>query len=145
MRGPRKSFIFLRRSEGPLLQVAGVRLIPGCCIVSNAGLAIRILFCLAPHRVYHAVAVTCGPGELLPRLFTLTRQAWRFVFCDTFRELPLTGKSPVHSTRCAAMWCPDFPPPVARERLPARQSHPILSLLICKLTSGFNLPFTRWR
>ncbi len=32
----------------------------------------RALFGLAPGGVYRATAVTCGTGELLPHLFTLT-------------------------------------------------------------------------
>lgn len=34
----------------------------------------------------------------------------RFIFCDTVRRNRLSPILPVHSTRHAAIWCPDFPP-----------------------------------
>lgn len=52
-------------------------------------------------------------GELLPRLFNLTRRrsGWRYVFCGTFpRSLgAVVNGHPV-------LWSPDFPPPLARRR-----------------------------
>ena len=33
----------------------------------------------------------------------------RFVFCDTVRRPGLSRRPPAHSTRHAALWCPDFP------------------------------------
>jgi hypothetical protein len=64
----------------------------------------------------HAYA---GRGELLPRLFTLACAKKRTVvlsknrrclFCDTFRQRPLSRTPPAYSTRHAAVWCSDFPP-----------------------------------
>ena len=59
------------------------------------------LFGLAPDGVYQATWVTPNAGELLPHLFTLTRQSeivrrqfrrtGRFVFCCTFPDLA-TGR-----------------------------------------------------
>jgi hypothetical protein len=58
-------------------------------------------------------------GELLPRLFTLACAKKRTVvlsknrrclFCDTFRQRPLSRTPPAYSTRHAAVWCSDFPP-----------------------------------
>ena len=44
-----------------------------------------LLFGLAPDGVYQAFPVTRETGELLPRLFTLTRPgAGRYIFCGTF-------------------------------------------------------------
>jgi len=52
-------------------------------------------------------------GELLPRLFNLTRRrsGWRYVFCGTFpRSLgAVVNGHPV-------LWSPDFPPLLARRR-----------------------------
>jgi hypothetical protein len=58
-------------------------------------------------------------GELLPRLFTLAclreeqlflSKNRRCLFCDTFRQRPLSRTPPAYSTRHAAVWCSDFPP-----------------------------------
>jgi len=47
-----------------------------------------LLFGLAPDGVYQAFPVTRETGELLPRLFTLTRfsrgEIRRYIFCGTF-------------------------------------------------------------
>ncbi len=45
------------------------------------------LFGLAPSGVYRAASCYQSRGALLPHLFTLTRQAWRYIFCGTFRRL----------------------------------------------------------
>ena len=45
------------------------------------------LFGLAPGGVYHATSCYQSRGALLPHLFTLTRQAWRYIFCGTFHGL----------------------------------------------------------
>jgi len=64
-------------------------------------------------------------GELLPRLFTLACAKKRTVvlsknrrclFCDTFRQRPLSRTLPAYSTRYAAVWCSDFPPANPAER-----------------------------
>src|SRR5215831_17262275 len=71
------------------------------------------LFCLAPHRVFHASRIT--PRAVspylafspLPALFSKNR---RCVFCDTFRRHNLSIAAPTYFTRHAAVWCSDFPP-----------------------------------
>ena len=71
------------------------------------------LFCLAPHGVFRAsrIAPRAVSSYLafspLPALFSKNR---RYVFCDTFRQRPLSRTSPAYSTRHAAVWCSDFPP-----------------------------------
>jgi len=45
------------------------------------------LFGLAPGGVYRAANCYQSRGALLPHLFTLTRQAWRYIFCGTFHGL----------------------------------------------------------
>src|SRR6266487_1621000 len=71
------------------------------------------LFCLAPHGVFHAsrIASRAVSSYLafspLPALFSKNR---RCLFCDTFRQRPLSRMLPAYSTRHAAVWCSDFPP-----------------------------------
>jgi len=43
----------------------------------------------------------------LPVPFSKNR---RYVFCDTFRQRPLSRTLPAYFTRHAAVWCSDFPP-----------------------------------
>ena len=71
------------------------------------------LFCLAPHGVFRAsrIAPRAVSSYLafspLPVLFSKNR---RCVFCDTFRQRPLSRMLPAYFTRHAAVWCSDFPP-----------------------------------
>jgi hypothetical protein len=71
------------------------------------------LFCLAPHGVFRAsrIAPRAVSSYLafspLPELFSKNR---RYVFCDTFRQRPLSRMLPACFTRHAAVWCSDFPP-----------------------------------
>ena len=71
------------------------------------------LFCLAPHGVFRAsrIAPRAVSSYLafspLPALFSKNR---RYVFCDTFRQRPLSRMLPAYFTRHAAVWCSDFPP-----------------------------------
>ena len=71
------------------------------------------LFCLAPHGVFRAsrIAPRAVSSYLafspLPALFSKNR---RCVFCDTFRQRPLSRTLPAYFTRHAAVWCSDFPP-----------------------------------
>ena len=79
------------------------------------------LFCLAPHGVFRAsrIAPRAVSSYLafspLPALFSKNR---RCVFCDTFRQRPLSRMLPAYFTRHAAVWCSDFPPanPAAHQR-----------------------------
>ena len=76
------------------------------------------LFCLAPHRVYHAPVITRRAVGSYPAFSPLPPVASsyedfdrrRSVLCDTFRRRGLSPPPPVYSTRYAAVWCPDFPP-----------------------------------
>src|SRR5882757_9322456 len=78
------------------------------------------LFCLAPHGVFRASRITLRAVSSylafspLPALFSKNR---RYVFCDTFRQHPLSRILPAYFTRHAAVWCSDFPPanPVNRD------------------------------
>src|SRR6187431_1983948 len=71
------------------------------------------LFCLAPHGVFRASRITPRAVSFylafspLPALFSKNR---RYVFCDTFRQRPLSRMLPAYFTRHAAVWCSDFPP-----------------------------------
>jgi len=71
------------------------------------------LFCLAPHGVFRASRITARAVSSylafspLPALFSKNR---RYVFCDTFRQRPLSRMLPAYFTRHAAVWCSDFPP-----------------------------------
>ena len=76
-----------------------------------------VLSCTA--RGFSCLANYSASGELLPRLFTLTclreeqlffSKNRRCLFCDTFRQRPLSRTLPAYSTRHAAVWCSDFPP-----------------------------------
>src|SRR6478752_6890049 len=79
----------------------------------SIGPAALPLFCLAPHGVFHAsrIAPRAVSSYLafspLPALFSKNR---RCVFCDTFRQRPLSRTLPAYFTRHAAVWCSDFPP-----------------------------------
>jgi hypothetical protein len=78
------------------------------------------LFCLAPRGVFRASGITPRAVSSylafspLPALFSKNR---RYVFCDTFRQRPLSRMLPAYFTRHAAVWCSDFPPanPVNRD------------------------------
>jgi len=69
--------------------------------------------CLAPHGVFLASRITPRAVSSylafspLPALFSKNR---RYVFCDTFRQHPLSRMLPAYFTRHAAVWCSDFPP-----------------------------------
>src|SRR6266436_5670025 len=71
------------------------------------------LFCLAPRGVFRASQITPRAVSSylafspLPVLFSKNR---RCVFCDTFRQRPLSRTLPAYFTRHAAVWCSDFPP-----------------------------------
>src|SRR6476659_7193576 len=71
------------------------------------------LFCLAPHGVFRASRITPRAVSSylafspLPALFSKNR---RCVFCDTFRQRPLSRMLPAYFTRHVAVWCSDFPP-----------------------------------
>ena len=73
------------------------------------------LFCLAPHGVFRASQITPRAVSSylafspLPVLLILPKNR-RYVFCDTFRQHPLSRMSPAYFTRHAAVWCSDFPP-----------------------------------
>src|ERR1051326_6305906 len=78
-----------------------------------SGPAALPLFCLAPHGVFRAVRLTPDAVSSylafspLPVLLSKNR---RCLFCDTFRQRPLSRMLPAYSTRHAAVWCSDFPP-----------------------------------
>ena len=57
---------------------------------------------IAPRAVSSYLAISP-----LPVLFSKNR---RCVFCDTFRQQPLSQILPAYFTRHAAVWCSDFPP-----------------------------------
>jgi len=75
------------------------------------------LFCLAPHGVFRASRITPRAVSSylafspLPALFSKNR---RYVFCDTFRQRPLSRMLPAYFTRHAAVWCSDFPPATSK-------------------------------
>src|SRR5438876_8877962 len=79
----------------------------------RSGPAVLPLFCLAPHGVFRASRITPRAVSSylafspLPLLFSKNR---RCVFCDTFRQRPLSRTLPAYFTRHAAVWCSDFPP-----------------------------------
>ena len=71
------------------------------------------LVCLAPHGVFPASRI--APRAVSSYLAFSTLPAgiaadWRYIFCDTFRQRPLTRMLPACSTRHVAVWCSDFPP-----------------------------------
>ena len=83
----------------------------------RAGCPSSVLSCTA--WGFSCLANYFASGELLPRLFTLTCPKERTVvlsknrrclFCDTFRQRPLSRMLPAYFTRHAAVWCSDFPP-----------------------------------
>src|ERR1700719_1757793 len=79
----------------------------------RSGPAVLPLFCLAPHGVFRASRITPRAVSSylafspLPALLSKNR---RCLFCDTFRQRPLSRTPPAYSTRHAAVWCSDFPP-----------------------------------
>ena len=79
--------------------------------LSRAGYPSSVLSCTA--WGFSCLANRSASGELLPRLFTLAcafSKNRRCVFCDTFRQRPLSRTLPAYFTRHAAVWCSDFPP-----------------------------------
>ncbi len=79
---------------------------------TGAGQATRLLFCLAPHGVFRAPAFARAGGELLPRLFTLTRPVTGpgGLFSVTLSVAAgLRRTAPACSTRHVALRCSDFP------------------------------------
>jgi len=64
---------------------------------------------LQPERFTQST-VTSTTRELLPHVFTLTMQAWRFIFCGTF-----CVKDTLRFQRFGALRCPDFPLPKERQ------------------------------
>src|SRR6266481_239425 len=79
----------------------------------RSGPAVLPLFCLAPRGVFRASRITPRAVSSylafspLPALFSKNQ---RCVFCDTFRQRPLSRMLPAYFTRHAAVWCSDFPP-----------------------------------
>lgn len=70
------------------------------------------LFGLAPGGVYLAPSVTGGTGELLPRLFTLTRTEWKPSRAGGVFSVALSFLSPgLGVTQHPVLRSPDFPPP----------------------------------
>src|SRR2546423_1593462 len=85
--------------------------------LNRTGCPSSVLSCTA--WGFSCLANYSASGELLPRLFTLTCAKKRTVvlsknrrclFCDTFRQRPLSRMLPAYFTRHAAVWCSDFPP-----------------------------------
>src|SRR5438477_1360855 len=79
----------------------------------RSGPAVLPLFCLAPHGVFRASRITPRAVSSylafspLPAPLSKNR---RCLFCDTFRQRPLSRTLPTFSTWRAAVWCSDFPP-----------------------------------
>jgi len=79
----------------------------------RSGPAVLPLFCLAPHGVFRASRITPRAVSSylafspLPAPLSKNR---RCLFCDTFRQRPLSRTLPTFSTWHAAVWCSDFPP-----------------------------------
>lgn len=82
-------------------------------LARRVGQATRsLLFCLAPHGVFRAPLLALGAVGFYPAFSPLPpglRRGGRYVLCDTFRRPGLWPRPPAHSTRHAALWCPDFP------------------------------------
>ena len=78
--------------------------------IGRAALHAPVYMTLQPIR-RTASRIATKPGELLPRLFTLTKQVWRF-FSVTL--LCPCGQLPVR--KYGALCCPDVPPFIADER-----------------------------
>ena len=78
----------------------------------RAGCPSSVLSCTA--WGFSCLANHFASGELLPRLFTLTRALLpknrRCFFCDTLRHRSFSTVMPACFTRHAAVWCSDFPP-----------------------------------
>ena len=88
--------------------------------------------CLAPHGVFLASRITPRAVSSylafspLPALLSKNR---RCVFCDTFRQRPLSRTSPACFTRHAAVWCSDFPPANPADAGPHQRSSAIAPIL----------------
>src|SRR5437016_10056300 len=70
------------------------------------------LFCLAPHGVFPASQIASRAVSsylAFSPLPALLSKNWRCLFCDTFRQLPLSRMLPAYFTRHVAVWCSDFP------------------------------------
>lgn len=82
-------------------------------LARRVGQATRsLLFCLAPHGVFRAPLLALGAVGFYPAFSPLPpglHRGGRYVLCDTFRRPGLWPRPPAHSTRHAALWCPDFP------------------------------------
>lgn len=87
------------------------------------------LFCLAPHGVFRAPAITLGAVGFypavspLPENFRFRKNLGRFIFCDTVRRLRITRKLPRFRRACCLVvsgLSSPFP-----ERTSASQRHPI--------------------
>ena len=76
--------------------------------------ASAVLFGLASNRVCPATRTLSLCGELLPRRFTLTQRAGRFIFCDTFHRVT----PPRRYLVLCLIRSPDFPPWVTPQRSP---------------------------
>ena len=80
--------------------------------INRAGCPSSVLSCTA--WGFSCLANCFASGELLPRLFTLTRTLLpknrRCLFCDTLRHRSFSTAAPASFTRHAAVWCSDFPP-----------------------------------
>jgi len=76
-------------------------------------------------------------GALLPHLFTLAGELprRRYIFCGTFRKTRFERVPPAVS-RHAALWRPDFPPPLivkmCQGRLSVHEAHFIIELMTTK-------------
>jgi len=81
------------------------------------------LFGLAPRGVCPASWVAPAAVRSYRTFSPLPRER-RYLFCGTFREIRFERITPAVS-RHAALWRPDFPPPV-QERLPTRQAKAIM-------------------
>ena len=94
-------------------------------LARRVGQATRsLLFCLAPHGVFRAPSLALGAVGFYPAFSPLPpglHRGGRYVLCDTFRRPGLWPRPPAHSTRHAALWCPDFPLPT---RLAAGRERP---------------------
>ena len=82
----------------PLARRSGRRPAPSCSVLHRMGFFVppRLRsgrWALTPP--FHPYPPACADG--------------RFVLCDTIRRPELSRRPPAHSTRHAALWCPDFP------------------------------------
>src|SRR5262245_13558845 len=65
-----------------------------------------------PRELLRARLALTSPFQpcLLKKRTALLSNKPRCLFCDTFRQRPLSRTLPAYSTRHAAVWCSDFPP-----------------------------------